>query len=88
MNCMQKLATLALGGNIMTQAAAAAAPDVATEPRIDPQVRSFLAKINNESSPFWELSWPQRILTALQEQIAVDLSGECRRVGVCALSAR
>jgi acetyl esterase len=51
-------------------------------------VRSFLAKINKKSSPFWELSRPQRILTALQEQIAVDLSGGCRRGDISALLAR
>jgi acetyl esterase len=51
-------------------------------------VRSSLAKINKESSPFWELSQPQPILTALQEQIAVDLSSGCSRVDICALLAR
>jgi acetyl esterase len=51
-------------------------------------VRSFLAKINKESSPFWELPQPQQILTALQEQTAVDLSGGCRRVDICAFLAR
>ena len=86
MNRMQKLAALAFGGSIMTQAAAAAAPDATTDPRIDPQVRSFLAKINKEGNPFWEL--PQQIPTALQEQTAVDLSGGCRRVDICALLAR
>ncbi|MDR6289028.1 acetyl esterase/lipase [Inquilinus ginsengisoli] len=56
---------------------AAAAPDAATDPRIDPQVRSFLAEINKDSSPFWELPQPkpQEILTALQSQTPVDVSG-------------
>jgi acetyl esterase len=56
---------------------AAAAPDAATDPRIDPQVRSFLAKINKDSSPFWELPQPkpQEILTGLQSQSTVDMSG-------------
>ena len=56
---------------------AAAAPDAATDPRIDPQVRSFLAKINKDNSPFWELPQPkpQEILTGLQSQTAVDMSG-------------
>ena len=60
----------------MTQAAFAA-PDAATDPRIDPQVRSFLAKINKDSSPFWELPQPkpQEILTGLQSQTPVDMSG-------------
>jgi acetyl esterase len=77
MNRMQILAAVALGASIMTQAAVAAAPDAATDPRIDPQVRSFLARVNKDSSPFWELPQPkpQQILTALQGQTAVDLSG-------------
>ena len=61
----------------MTQTAIAAAPDAATDPRIDPAVRSFLAKINKDSSPFWELPQPkpQEILTGLQSQTVVDMSG-------------
>jgi acetyl esterase len=61
---------------LMTQTASAA-PDAATDPRIDPQVRSFLAKINADPSPFWELPQPkpQEILTGLQSQTAVDMSG-------------
>jgi acetyl esterase/lipase len=70
------LATLSLGAMLMTQAAHAAS-DAATDPRIDPQVRSFLAKINKDPSPFWELPQPkpQQILTDLQKQTAVDVSG-------------
>ena len=54
-----------------------AAPDAATDPRIDPQVRSFLKEINKDSSPFWELPQPkpQDILTGLQNMTPVDLSG-------------
>jgi len=76
MNRLSKLATLIVGANIMTQIAAAA-PDAATDPRIDPQVRSFLAKINKDSSPFWELPQPkpQDILTGLQSKTTVDMSG-------------
>ncbi|MGO4725858.1 MULTISPECIES: alpha/beta hydrolase [unclassified Inquilinus] len=61
----------------MTQLAAAASPDPATDPRIDPQVRSFLSGINKDPSPFWELPQPkpQDILTGLQSQTAVDMSG-------------
>ena len=57
--------------------AALAAPDAATDTRIDPQIRSFLAKLNKDSSPFWELPQPkpQQILTGLQDQTAVDMSG-------------
>jgi acetyl esterase/lipase len=56
---------------------AVAAPDAATDPRIDPQIRSFLAKIDKDSSPFWQLPQPkpQEILTALQSQRPVDMSG-------------
>ena len=56
---------------------AAAAPNAATDTRIDPQVRSFLAKINKDTSPFWELPQPkpQQIFTNLQRQTAVDMSG-------------
>ena len=55
----------------------AATLNAATDPRIDPQVRSFLAKINKDSSPFWELPQPkpQEILTGLQSQTAVEMSG-------------
>lgn len=61
----------------MTQLATAQAQDPATDPRIDPQVRAFLADINKDSSPFWELPQPkpQDILTALQNQTPVDMSG-------------
>ncbi|TCL72591.1 alpha/beta hydrolase [Rhizobium sp. BK251] len=54
-----------------------AAPDAATDPRIDPQVRAFLAKINTDPSPFWELPQPkpQEILTGLQNMTPVDMSG-------------
>jgi len=62
----------------MTHATLAlAAPDAANDPRIDPQVRSFLAKINQDSSPFWTLPQPrpQQILTSLQNDTPVDESG-------------
>ncbi|WP_232833448.1 alpha/beta hydrolase [Paraburkholderia kururiensis] len=60
----------------MTQTASAA-PDAATDPRIDPQVRAFLREINKDTSPFWELPQPkpQEILTALQNKTPVDMSG-------------
>jgi acetyl esterase/lipase len=75
-NRFSSLAILSLGAILMTQTAHAA-PDAATDPRIDPQVRSFLAGINTDSSPFWELPQPkpQQILTDLQRQTAVDMSG-------------
>ncbi|SHG08850.1 Acetyl esterase/lipase [Bradyrhizobium erythrophlei] len=61
----------------MTHAAIAAVADAANDPRIDPQIRSFLAKINKDSSPFWELPQPkpQEILSELQSQTTVDMSG-------------
>lgn len=61
----------------MTQVSAAKAPKAATDPRIDPQVRAFLADLNKDSSPFWELPQPkpQEILTALQNKTPVDMSG-------------
>jgi acetyl esterase len=77
MNRIQKFAALTLGASIMTHAAFAAAPDAATDPRIDPQIRAFLAKLNKDPSPFWELPQPkpQEILTALQSQTDVDMTG-------------
>lgn len=39
---------------------AAAAPDAAKDPRIDPAIRAFLARINKDSRPFWELPQPGR----------------------------
>jgi acetyl esterase len=77
MNRIRKLAALTFGASMMTQAALAAAPDAATYLRIDPQVRAFLARINSDSSPFWELPQPkpQEILTALQSQTDVDMTG-------------
>ena len=60
----------------MTLLAVAEAPNAATDPRIDPQIQSFLAELNKDSSPFWELPQPkpQEILTALQEKTPVDVS--------------
>ena len=57
--------------------ATTATPDAAADMRIDPQIRSFLAKINKDSTPFWELPQPkpQEILTGLQSQATVDMSG-------------
>ena len=59
----------------MTQATAA--PDAATDSRIDPKVRSFLTEVNKDPSPFWELPQPkpQEILTSLQNRTPVDMSG-------------
>jgi acetyl esterase/lipase len=53
------------------------AVDPSTDPRIDPQIRPFLENLNKDSSPFWTLPQPkpQDILTGLQNQTPVDLSG-------------
>ena len=78
MSIFSKLVSLAAGGLIiMSQTAFAAGPDPSTDPRIDPQVRTFLTDLNKDSSPFWELPQPrpQEILTGLQNQTPVDLSG-------------
>jgi acetyl esterase len=67
-----------LTGAIITMThAAAGAPDAATDPRIDPKVRAFLAEVNKNSSPFWELPGPEvrAVLTGLQAKTRVDLSG-------------
>jgi len=54
-----------------------AIPDAATDPRISPAIRPFLAELNKDSSPFWELPQPkpQDILTGLQSKTPVDMSG-------------
>lgn len=71
-----KFISLFAGAAIMTQSAFAA-PNVTNDPNIDPQVRSFLEQINKDPSPFWELPQPkpQEILTGLQNQTQVDISG-------------
>src|SRR5215467_7296171 len=66
-----------LTGAIITMNSIAQTPDAAKDSRIDPQVRSFLAELNKDSSPFWELPQPrpQEILTGLQNKTPVDMSG-------------
>jgi acetyl esterase len=61
----------------MTQAPATAAPNAATDPNIDPQIRIFLAELNKDTTPFWEKPGPQvrGVLTELQARTPVDLSG-------------
>jgi hypothetical protein len=70
----ETLKSLAVVGASLVTSFAAAAPNPATDARIDPQVRAFLAEINKDNSPFWELPQPkpQDILTALQSQTPVD----------------
>jgi acetyl esterase len=52
-------------------------PDAANDLRIDHRVRAFLAELNKDSSPFWELPGPQvrAVLTGLQAKTPVDISG-------------
>ncbi|MFM0434843.1 alpha/beta hydrolase [Paraburkholderia strydomiana] len=54
-----------------------AATDAATDPHIDPAIRPFLAELNKDPSPFWQLPQPkpQEILSAIQAKTPVDLSG-------------
>jgi acetyl esterase len=51
--------------------------DPAQDPAIDRRSRAFLEEANKDSSPFWELPGdePRNIVTALQDQTPVDLSG-------------
>ncbi|KVH69818.1 alpha/beta hydrolase [Burkholderia ubonensis] len=62
---------------VATPSSAASPADAATDEHIDPQIRSFLVALNKDSSPFWELPQPkpQEILTHLQNQTPVDMSG-------------
>jgi len=78
MKSFSRFASLTLVGTIITmQATFAAGLEAANDSRIDPQVRGFLADLNKDSSPFWELPQPkpQEILTALQNKTPVDMSG-------------
>ncbi len=56
---------------------ATATSHVNDDPDIGPAVRNFLVKLNKNSSPFWELPQPkpQDILTSLQNETTVDMSG-------------
>jgi len=78
MKSLRKLTAPALTGlMVIAQLSASDSPNAATDLRIDPQVRSFLADLNKDSSPFWTLPQPQPqdILTALQNKTPVDMSG-------------
>jgi len=74
---MSSLSNIVGGMIMLSQGAASQIPNAATDARIDPQVRSFLAELNKDSSPFWELPQPkpQEILTGLQNKTPVDMSG-------------
>ena len=57
--------------------APAAAQPTATDPNIDLAIREFLAEVNEDPAPFWELPQPQPqdILSGLQNLTPVDMSG-------------
>lgn len=54
-----RLRTAFLTGATIVMPPGAAAPDATSYPRIDPQIRTFLANLNRNSSPFWEFPGPQ-----------------------------
>jgi acetyl esterase/lipase len=70
------IAALILGANLIMHTALAAT-DASSDPNIDPAIRPFLAELNKDPSPFWELPQPkpQDILTGLQAKTPVDMSG-------------
>ncbi|HEY0147233.1 MAG TPA: alpha/beta hydrolase [Methylovirgula sp.] len=51
--------------------------DVADDPNLDPAVRKFLIPLDKDPSPFWEQPQPkpQQVVTDLQNQTPVDMSG-------------
>jgi acetyl esterase len=74
------LVSFTLGALLMTTATTAAPPnavDPSTDPRIDPKIRAFLAEVNKDPSPFWELPQPkpQDVIVGLQNKTPVDMSG-------------
>ena len=75
MTRISTFATLIIGAAIMTQPSYA--QDPAKDANLDPTVRSFLAEVNKDDSPFWELPQPrpQDIITGLQGKTPVDMSG-------------
>lgn len=72
-------AVLSIGTALLcaVPAAAQTPANPATDTHIDPSIRQFLDPLNKNSSPFWELPQPQPqdILTKLQDQTPVDMSG-------------
>ena len=61
----------------MSTAVQASKLNPAEDPAIDRRSRALLKELNKDSSPFWELPGdePRNIVTALQNQTPVDLSG-------------
>jgi acetyl esterase len=76
MNRNFSINALLFGAMIMTTTAYST-PNASDDRRIDPEIRPFLTMLNKDSSPFWELPQPkpQDILTGLQSQTSVDMSG-------------
>jgi acetyl esterase len=76
---MRSTSTVAIfvGATIAMTQPTMAAPDAAKDPRIDPEIRSFLAEVNKDPSPFWTLPGPKvrAVLTGLQSKTPVDVSG-------------
>ena len=61
----------------MTSIAEHSKIDPAQDPAIDRRSRAFLSKLNEDSSPFWELPGdePRNLVTALQNRTPVDMFG-------------
>jgi acetyl esterase/lipase len=75
MKRLNSFLALIIGVTVMTRSASA--EDFNNNTHLDPTVRAFLTELSKNSSPFWELPQPkpQEILTALQNQTTVDMSG-------------
>ncbi len=75
MKRLNGLLALIIGATIMTQSAFA--EHFKNNTHLDPTVRAFLTELSKNPSPFRELPQPkpQEILTALQNQSPVDMSG-------------
>src|SRR3954467_5872712 len=76
-NPQTSLFAILTGALITMTHTTAAVPDASTDPRINPKIRTFLAELNKNSSPYWEMPGPEvrAVLTGLQAKTPVDLSG-------------
>jgi acetyl esterase len=75
---MKRLLTFTLIlGALITMTQSTAAPNAADDSRIDPLIRSFLAEVDKDNSPFWTLPGSQvrAVLTGLHSKTPVDVSG-------------
>ncbi|UPG92784.1 alpha/beta hydrolase [Luteibacter aegosomatissinici] len=77
MNLRRLIASACLLGATLMSQNVLATDSIANDTRLDPTVRTFLTAINKDPSPFWELPQPkpQDILSGLQAQTPVDMSG-------------